>query len=97
MVEYLNKMKALFDALGFAEGSLSEGDQLMYVLGGLGIEYDSIVTVVNSMPGHFSLIGVGSLLFCQEIRLEQNNFVSQLSIHLAASSGSYNRGRGHNN
>ena len=46
MREYLLKMKMYFDTLASIRHQISKEDQILYILVGLGIEYNSMVSVI---------------------------------------------------
>lgn len=47
MREYLTKMKSFADVLASASHKLSEDDQILHILSGLGREYDPIVVPIT--------------------------------------------------
>ena len=46
MREYLLKMKTYFDTLASTRHQILKEDQILYILVGLGIEYNSMVSVI---------------------------------------------------
>lgn len=76
MREYLNKVKACCDTLAAAGQKLSEEDQILHILAGLGSEYDAVMVSITSKTEPFSLKDVSSLLLSYESRLETTNQVS---------------------
>ena len=62
----------MFNQLRAVGNNMSDDDFVMCVLAGLGPEYDSIVTNINSMPESPSLSEVHGMLLSQENRIEQN-------------------------
>lgn len=48
MSEYLSKMRNYFDLLGSVGCRVSDGEQILHLLGGLGQEYDHAVCAVTS-------------------------------------------------
>ena len=65
-------MKSMLNQLRAVGNNISDDDFVMCVLAGLGPEYDSIVTNINSMPESPSLLKVYGMLLSQENRTEQN-------------------------
>ena len=55
MREYLLKMKMYFDTLASIRHQISKEDQILYILVGLGIEYNSMVSVITSKVDSHSL------------------------------------------
>ncbi|KAK6151993.1 hypothetical protein DH2020_014628 [Rehmannia glutinosa] len=70
MSEYLNKIKNCCDLLGSAGESVSQKDQVMYVLIGLGLEYSPVVVSATSILEPWSLTELHALLLSFENRLE---------------------------
>ncbi|KAL3639631.1 hypothetical protein CASFOL_017538 [Castilleja foliolosa] len=72
MREYLNKVKSCCDLLSAAGERLSESDQLLYILGGLGVEYNPVLVSITSRSPlqPISLNEVHSILLSLENRLE---------------------------
>ncbi|KAH9667020.1 retrovirus-related pol polyprotein from transposon RE1 [Citrus sinensis] len=70
--EYYSKMKTLLNSLRAAGNSMNDDDFIMCVLAGLGPEYDSVVTNINSMQESPSISEVYGMLLSQENRTEQN-------------------------
>ncbi|KAH9648851.1 hypothetical protein KPL70_025766 [Citrus sinensis] len=70
--EYYSKMKTLLNSLRAAGNNMSDDDFIMCVLAGLGPEYDSVVTNINSMQESPSLSEVYGMLLSQENKTEQN-------------------------
>ena len=62
MREYLLKMKMYFDTLASIRHQISKEDQILYILVGLGIEYNSMVSVITSKVDSHSLEDVWGLL-----------------------------------
>ena len=70
MRDYLNKIKRYCDLLRSAGCSVSEHDHILYILGGLGSEYDQVMVNVTSRDSGWSVQDVGALLHSFESRLE---------------------------
>ena len=62
----------MLNQLRAAGNNMTDDDFVMCVLAGLGPEYDSIVTNINSMPKSPSVSEVYGMLLSQENRTEQN-------------------------
>ncbi|KAK2647724.1 hypothetical protein Ddye_015213 [Dipteronia dyeriana] len=54
----------------------------MYMLGGLGQEYDSFVIPITSMQGCYSMPEITTLLLTHEARIEQHTHVESLNINM---------------
>lgn len=48
MKDYLSKMKGYVDFLASCGDAITNEDQILFVLGGIGLEYDSVVVRVTS-------------------------------------------------
>lgn len=57
----------------FTSGNnMNDDDFVIYVLTGIGLEYDSVVTNINSMPESLSLSEMYDTLLNQENIIKQN-------------------------
>ena len=56
----------------------------MNIIGELGVEYDSFVVPITSMPGTFSMPEITALLLTHEARIEQHSQIEMLSVNLAS-------------
>ena len=74
--DYVLKMKSLADGLSAAGQAFTDDDLILYILGGLGSEYDSVVVNLTSRADRVSLSEVQFLLQSQEMRLDQQNAAS---------------------
>ncbi|XP_075521494.1 uncharacterized protein LOC142554709 [Primulina tabacum] len=70
MKDYLGKMKNYVDSLSVCGHPISDDDQVLYILGGVGMEYDSVVVHVASRGESISPSEVGALLLSHEGRIE---------------------------
>ncbi|CAA0829121.1 Unknown protein [Striga hermonthica] len=70
MREFLGKVKACCDALGVAGEPVSEQNQILYILAGLGTEYNPAVVAVTSRVEPYSLNEVYAMLLSLESRLD---------------------------
>ena len=71
MGEYFAKIKRVADNLAAVGQPISNDDKMMYLLAGLGSNYDPVVVSVTSKPDSFSLQEIQAILLNQEARLEQ--------------------------
>ena len=62
MREYLFKMKTYFDTLASIGHQILEENQILYILVGLCIEYDVVVSIITSRLDSHSLENVRGLL-----------------------------------
>ncbi|KAK6119198.1 hypothetical protein DH2020_047046 [Rehmannia glutinosa] len=99
--EYLNKVKSCCDAIASAGERISEDNQIMHVLGGLGNEYDVVVVTVTSKLESYNLQEVTSLLLSYESRMEDAALVNMegstpsANLAMPGRGGNYwNPGRG---
>ncbi|KAI9198979.1 hypothetical protein LWI28_025389 [Acer negundo] len=83
MTEYLTKKKSIFDALTHTGYLISEEDKIMYVLSGLGSEYDPFVIPITSMKSCYSMLEITALLLTHEVRIDQNMQVESLNVNMA--------------
>lgn len=82
------KMQTLAENLASAGQPLSDEDLILYILGGLGHEYDSVVVNLTSRHDQLTIQEVQFMLQSQEMRLEHLNTptlsdLSNPSAHLA--------------
>lgn len=70
MSEYLTRIKTCCDLLGSVGHSISDDDQISYILNGLGRDYDSVVVAIGAKPGQWTAMEVHSLLHTFEARIE---------------------------
>ncbi|RVX10885.1 Retrovirus-related Pol polyprotein from transposon RE1 [Vitis vinifera] len=105
MIDYIMKVKGAADSLAAIGEPVSEQDQVMNLLGGLGSDYNAVVTAINIRDDKISIEVVHSMLLAFEHRLEQQSSIEQfspISANYASSSNSrgggrrYNGGRGQN-
>ncbi|RVW61330.1 Retrovirus-related Pol polyprotein from transposon RE1 [Vitis vinifera] len=105
MIDYIMKVKGAADSLAAIGEPVSEQDQVMNLLGGLGSDYNAVVTAINIRYDKISIEAVHSMLLAFEHRLEQQSSIEQfspISANYASSSNSrgggrrYNGGRGQN-
>lgn len=70
MTEYLSKIKTCCDLLGAAGCRITEEDQILHILSGLGTEYDSVMVTITSKADSWKVQDVNALLLSFESRLE---------------------------
>ncbi|RVW27268.1 Retrovirus-related Pol polyprotein from transposon TNT 1-94 [Vitis vinifera] len=92
MIDYIMKIKGAADNLAAIGEPVSEQDQVMNLLGGLGSDYNAVVTAINIRDDKISLEAIHSMLLAFEHRLEQQSSIEQMSANYASSSN--NRGGG---
>lgn len=85
--EYFLQMRTITDGLLAAGHSLSDDDLVIYVLGGLGVEFDDVVVSLTGrdLP---SLSEVHSILHIHEMRLQQSAVVNTLVVGHSSSTSS---------
>lgn len=66
MEDYIAKMKGYMDILATCGHSISEEGQILYILYGVGLEYDTVVVHVTSRVDSISFSKVGALLLADE-------------------------------
>jgi hypothetical protein len=100
MTEYFGRMKTLADEMAFAEKKLDDEELVSYILAGLDIEYNTMVSVVATRVEPISL----GELFTQLVGFEQridplqgagSNSSTNLASHGRGRSRGYGTGRGH--
>uniref|UniRef100_A0A803PMY8 Retrotransposon Copia-like N-terminal domain-containing protein n=1 Tax=Cannabis sativa TaxID=3483 RepID=A0A803PMY8_CANSA len=69
--DYFLKMKQYADSLAAAEQPISDDDLILYILGGLGSEYESVVVNLTLRIDNLTLQEVQFMLHCHEMRLNQ--------------------------
>ena len=69
--DYFLKMRDIADTIASTGQSISDDELLLYVLGGLGSEYDPVVVNLTSRQDLVSLQEAQFLLQSHEIRLDQ--------------------------
>ncbi|KAK6117460.1 hypothetical protein DH2020_048787 [Rehmannia glutinosa] len=108
MRDYLNKVKVCCDTLAAAGQKVSEEDQMLHILSGLGNDYDSVMVSITSRVEPCSLREVYALLLSFEARLENAessqinmdgstinaNFAAQTYVPRRGGGNQFFRGRG---
>ncbi|RVX09873.1 Retrovirus-related Pol polyprotein from transposon RE1 [Vitis vinifera] len=92
MIDYIMKIKGAADNLAAIGEPSSKQDQVMNLLGGLGSDYNAVVTAINIRDDKISLEAIHSMLLAFEHRLEQQSSIEQMSANYVSSSN--NRGGG---
>ena len=70
MIEYIMKLKNFSDSLAAIGEPVTEQDQIMNLLAGLGADYNAAVTSINARDNQLSIEAIHSLLLSFEHRLE---------------------------
>nr|CAN82452.1 hypothetical protein VITISV_003326 [Vitis vinifera] len=89
---YIMKIKGAADNLAAIGELISEQDQVMNLLGGLGSDYNVVVTAINIRDDKISLEAIHSMLLAFKHPLEQQSSIEQMSANYASFSN--NRGGG---
>ena len=105
MSEYFAKMENIADQYAMAGCFVSEEDLVLYILAGLGSEYDPIICSITTRNStdHLSLKKIHALLLNQESRIEQLYATNSDSHHLSSNfsahknGGNHGRGKGNSN
>ncbi|KAL5568947.1 hypothetical protein UlMin_025522 [Ulmus minor] len=93
IMDFLMKLKSFADSLAVFGENVSEQDQIMNLLAGLGVDYNVVVIAINSKDERISLEAVYSMLLSYEHRLEQQNLVDN-SLVMTANYASFFNNRG---
>ena len=80
MMEYILKLKSLEDNLATIGEPLTDRDQILQLLGGLGVDYNSIVASLTVREDEMSLHSVPNILLTHEQRLGFQNLVAEDNI-----------------
>jgi histone deacetylase 1/2 len=95
MIDYIMKVKGAANNLTTIGELVLEQDQVMNLLGGLGSDYNAVVTAINIRDDKISIEAVHSMLLAFEHRLEQQSSIDHISSMSACyASSSNNRGGG---
>lgn len=71
VAEYLIRINRLVDALTYSGLCLSKEDHILYILSGLGSDYNALVVLVTSKKESYTIAEISSLLLTNEKLLEQ--------------------------
>ncbi|KAL6344904.1 hypothetical protein AAG906_006662 [Vitis piasezkii] len=82
--DYVLKMRNIADMLSASGKPVPDEDLILYILGGLGPEFETIVVNITSRSEAISLQEVHYLLQSHEIRLEQLSATSVIDVPPAA-------------
>jgi len=66
MIDYIMKVKGVVDSLAAIGEPVSEQDQVMNLLGGLGSDYNAVVTAINIRDDKISVEAIHSMLLAFE-------------------------------
>jgi len=95
MIDYIMKIKGAADSLAAIGEPVSEQDQVMNLLGGVGSDYNAVVTAINIRDDKIYIEVVHSMLLTFKYRLEQQSSIEQIStMSVNYVSSSNNRGGG---
>ena len=92
--DFVMKIRNIADNLAAADQIVSDDELLLYLLGGLDSDYNSIVAMLTSRPDFVSLAEAQFILQCHETRLEQQNADLTTDLHQASANLSENRNYG---
>ena len=79
--DYILRMRGIADSLNSSGLVLSDDELLLYILGGLSSEYNSVVVNLTSRHESVSLQEAQYMLQSQELRIEQQNSVMNVESH----------------
>ena len=80
IVDYFQRYTNLVDALASIGNPLNDYELVSYFLSGLGLEYDSFVTLVTTRVDPMTLDDLYGHLLAHELRLEQNQPTVDLAL-----------------
>ncbi|KAL6322818.1 hypothetical protein AAG906_020818 [Vitis piasezkii] len=80
MMEYLLKIKSIVDNLVAIGENITKQDRILYLLAGLGAEYNSFIISVTSGHEPLSLEEIHSMLLTHENRLEQQHITEETNL-----------------
>lgn len=78
-ISYINKLKSLCNSLVAIGEPVSYNDHVIYLLGGLGCEYNLLVTLVINQPDKPSVAEIYSLFLSYEFFLDTQTSSDQLT------------------
>ncbi|CAH9106497.1 unnamed protein product [Cuscuta epithymum] len=95
--QYLLEIKLIVDALNMIKSPVSNRDVLEYTIIGLGPEYESLLTILDYLPGDLTLEKLGPILTAQERRniylRSQENVASHQAFAAVPQRGGAARGQ----
>jgi hypothetical protein len=94
MIDYIMKVKVDADNLAAIGEPVLEQDQVINLLGGLGSDYNAVVTAINIRDDKIYIEAVHSMLLAFEHRLEQQSSIDHISSMSACYASSNNKGGG---
>ena len=80
MLEYLLKIKKIVNNISTIEEFVTKEDQILYILGGLGHEYNSFVVSITSSTDALNLDDINNLLLAYESCLEQQTSTEEIFL-----------------
>uniref|UniRef100_A0A803Q3J9 Integrase catalytic domain-containing protein n=1 Tax=Cannabis sativa TaxID=3483 RepID=A0A803Q3J9_CANSA len=90
--DYILKMKGYADHLAAAGQAISDEDLALYILGGLGSEYESIVVSLTSRSEPLTLQELQFMLHSHEVRLQQLSAIALQNVQANLANLSLNNG-----
>ena len=99
MMDYILKLKNLVDNLAAIGESVHNRDHILQLLGGLGVEYNSIVASLTAREDEVSLHTVHSILLTYEQHLNLQNSIEDnvISTNLTTTSSYHHQNRRNSN
>ena len=83
MMEYIQKLKHIFDSLATIGELVLEKDQIIQLLSGLGVEYNPIVASLTARDDDLQLHEVHSILMTHEQRLHLQTMAAEEDLVIA--------------
>ncbi|KAH6770031.1 hypothetical protein C2S52_014834 [Perilla frutescens var. hirtella] len=74
--DYIGKIKNFYDLLSSAGHRVTDEDQILHILSGLGSDYDAVMVTITSRSESWRLQDVHALLMTFEARLESTHLIS---------------------
>ena len=71
MTDYLSHAMTLVDSLAIASSPISDQELILFILGGLGLEYDNLVVSLTTRANSLTLDDLQGQLYTNEIRLNK--------------------------
>ncbi|KAK6148555.1 hypothetical protein DH2020_019467 [Rehmannia glutinosa] len=79
--EYSLKMRTIVDDLNSADTTITDNELCMYILGGLGPKFDSVVVNLTTRFDHLNLQEVQFALHIHEMRLQNHTQSHSIALH----------------
>ncbi|KAK6121394.1 hypothetical protein DH2020_044858 [Rehmannia glutinosa] len=96
MREYLNRVKSVCDLLASAGHGITDSDQVLHILSGLGPEYNPVIVSITSRLEPCSLREAHAILLSYENRLEATENIAgdSFSVHMTTQGSNSTSRRG---